>query len=111
MEIGQVVIEEPAVHGAGDTGVVHHDVQTAEFLDGGSHQRPNLFRIGDVRAMEDSAAAQRGGQGLSPGGLDVGDDDPRALGQEPFHRGTSDARGPPGDDGYFTGEFVNHTTS
>ena len=43
--------------------------------------------------------------------FNVGDDDPRALGDKPLYRGATDARGPAGNDGYFAIQFVDHTKS
>ena len=90
VEIGQIVVEESAVHGSGDTGVVHHDVQTAEFLDGSGHQCPDLFGIGDVRPPKESVRPQRCRQGLAFVGFDVGDDNPRALGRKPLYHAAAD---------------------
>jgi hypothetical protein len=92
VEIGQIVVEEPAVHGSGDTGVVHHDVQAAEFFDGSGHQSPDLLRIGDVRLAEESIRPQRFHQRLTLVGFDVGDDNP-------LYRAAADTRGTAGDGG------------
>ena len=59
------------------------------------------------KASAPSAAASC----LTPVGLDVGDDDPRALGHKPLHYAATDARGPAGDDGDLAIQFVDHTTS
>src|SRR5262249_54893328 len=110
VEIGQVVVEQSAQR-ARYPGVVHHDVQAAEFLDGGSHHGPDLFGVGDVRPAEQCGGAQPGGQLLSPVGLDVGDDDPGPLVHKAFHDSATDAGGPTGDDGDLAVQFVDHTTS
>jgi hypothetical protein len=86
-------------------------VQTGEFLDGSGYQRPDLFGIGDVRPLEEGIRAQRCGQRLTAVLFDVGDDHPRALGDEPLRYTATDAGGAAGDDGYLAGQFVDHTTS
>jgi hypothetical protein len=103
MKIGQVVIEERAERGARNSGIVHHDVQTAEFFDSTSDQRANLFGVGDICRLEKDVGAQRGGQRLTAVGFDAADDDPRALGHKPFHRGMTNTGRAAGDDGYFAG--------
>ena len=110
MKIGQIVVEQSAQR-AGNPSVVHHDVQTAEFLDGRRHQCPDLCGIGNVRPAKKSAGAERGGQLLSPVGLDIGDDDPGSLGRKPFHDSATDTRGATGDDGDLAIQFVDHRTS
>jgi hypothetical protein len=78
-------------------------MQTAEFLDGCSYQRPDLFRIGDIGTPKQSISAQRCRQSFTPVLFDVGNDDPRALGDKPLHRASPDAGSAAGHDGDFAG--------
>ena len=110
MEIGQVVVEQ-FPQGARNPGVVHHDVQTAERLDGTGDQRSHLLGIGDVGLPEDGPGAQRCRQRRTPLVLDIGDDDTRALRDKPFHEAASDAGRAAGDDGDLAIKFVDHLTS
>ena len=72
-------------------------------------QRADLFGVGDIRRLEEGVGAQRGGQCLGVIGVDVGDDDPRALGHKPLHRATTNTGRATGNDRYFAGKFVDHT--
>src|SRR5690606_28196088 len=60
LEVGEVVVQEAAVHGAGDARVVAHDVQAAEGGDGVIDQGRDLFRVGHVDPAEDGRAAVPG---------------------------------------------------
>ena len=81
VEVAEVVVQE-AGHRAGDAGVVRHHVQPTEPLDGEVDQRLHLVGVGDVGLLERGGVAERGGQRLAGVGVDVGDDDPGALGDE-----------------------------
>ena len=72
---------------------------------------PDLFRIGDVCPAEQSVGAERCGQRFTHVRLNVGDDDPCALGHKLLHRAAPDTGSTAGDDGYLAGQFVDHTTS
>ena len=52
VKIGEVVVEEAAVHRARHPGVVDHDVQAAEALDGRRHQPADLVDVGHVGVDE-----------------------------------------------------------
>ena len=43
-----------------DAGVVHHDVQPAELLDGRVHQRRHLLFVAHVHRLRDDTTALRG---------------------------------------------------
>lgn len=85
--------------GAGERGVVDHDVERAEARDGQRHQRLDLAEVGHVAALEKRGPAGFGDDlvgGLAaclrPGG-DVADDDVGALaGEEAGDRATDAAR-------------------
>ena len=111
VEIAQAVVQESAVQGARNSGIVDHDVQSAEFLDGCGYQRPDLFRIGDVRPPKQRAGTQRCRKGFAVVLVEVGNDDPRALGDKTLHRATPDSGTTASDDGDFAGQFIDHTTS
>src|SRR5262249_39956326 len=83
IEVGEVVVEEPLVRGA-DARVVTHDVEAAEArhrgVDGGLH----LLGVGDVDRLENGRVAQLLGEGGAAVGVHVGDDNVRALLDEPL---------------------------
>ena len=81
VEVGEVVVEEAAARAA-DPGVVAHDVEPAEALDREVDGRLHLVGVGDVGLLERGRVAELGGQRLAALGVDVGDDDPRAFGDE-----------------------------
>jgi hypothetical protein len=111
VKIGQIVIEETAMHLARDPGVVHHHVQTAELLDGRCHQRAGLFGIGYVGRPKESIRAQPRGKGFAAVDFDIGDDDAPALGHKSLDHAATQTRCPACDDGYLARKFVDHTTS
>ena len=86
----EVVVQE-ADHRAGHAGVVGHHVQAAEALDGEVDQRLHLVGVGDVGLLERRDIAERRGERLAGVGVDVGDDDPRALLDEALDQRPPDA--------------------
>ena len=108
MEVGEVVVEEAAMHLAGDSGVVHHHVEPAEGFDGTCDQRTDLLGVGDVGQPEDRVAAQFGGELFTSVALDVGDHHPRALRHEPLDDPGADAGGAAGDDRDLADQFIDH---
>ena len=94
VEVAQVVVQE-AGHRAGDAGVVRHDVQAAEVLDGEVDQRLHLVGVGDVGLLERGDVAELAGERLPGVDVDVGDDDPRALLDEALARWRGRCRSPP----------------
>ena len=78
VEVGEVVVEEAAAPAA-DPGVVAHDVEPAELLDREVDDRLHLVGVGDVGLLERGRRAELRGQRLAALGVDVGDDDLRAL--------------------------------
>src|SRR6202012_1977891 len=108
LEVGQVVVEEAAMHLARGPGVVHHDVEPAEGLDGSRDQGPDLFGVRDVGQTENHVAAQLGGQLFTTLTLDVGDHHSRALGQELLDDSGADAGGTSGDDLDLVEQFIAH---
>ncbi len=108
MEIGQVVVEEPVVHGSGDAGVVDHDVQSAEPLDGQLDQCAHLVRVGDVGDPKDHLRTQLSGQRLTPFAIHVGDHDARPLVEKSLGDPAADTRCASGDDCHLAGQLVAH---
>ena len=114
VEVAQAVVEESAVRGARNSGIVDHDVQSAEFLDGCGYQRLDLSRLGDVRPPKQRARTQRCRKGFAVVLVELGrgtEDDPRTLGDKPLHRASPDSGRTGSDDGDFAGQFIDHTTS
>ena len=96
------------MHLARDSGVVHHDVEPAEGLDGSRDQRTDLFGVRDVGRPENHVAAQLAGQLFTTLTLDVGDHHPRALRQELLDDSGADAGGTSGDDRDLAEQFIDH---
>ena len=96
------------MHPAGDPGVVHHHIEPTEGFDRTCDQRADLFGVGDVGQPEHRIGAQHGGEIFTPIALDVGDDNPRALGQELLHDSGADAGGTSGDDRDLAEQFIDH---
>ena len=93
-----VEVEEVAL--LDDAGIVHEDVDVAEFVEGRGHQIVNMQAIGDVAGGEpDLAQAFQVGNGGRAGLLvDVGDDDPGTFLKKTACYGQANAVGAAGDD-------------
>ena len=77
-------------------GVVHHDVQAAEALDGGVDERLHLVGVGDVGLAERRRRHPAPRPRLSPASASMSAiDDPGALGGEPLDHRPTDAAAPP----------------
>ena len=97
VEVGEVVVDE-AVELAADPRVVEHDVEAAELLDREVDRRLHVVGVAHVDALERDRVAQLGGELLTASFVDVGDDDPCVLGDEPLDGRLAEAAGSAGDD-------------
>ena len=94
-----------------DAGVVDHDVEPAEGVDGGLDEPFEVLHLADVGLDADRLVAQRGDlllqllRGLLVG--DVVDDDVGAVLGEGEHDGLADAAVAAGDDGDLAGECAH----
>ena len=80
-EVGEVVWQE-SFELAADAGVVEHDVQTAEAVDGVVDQRLNLVCVAHIGLLEGDRFADFSGHLLAVVHVDVGDHDLRSLRHE-----------------------------
>ena len=99
-------------HGAArtDTGVVAHDVERAELLDGARGQRIHGGSLGHVGANREHLGAARAdllGGDLERVVLDVGHHHAHALRRESIRQRPADAAGRAGDDGDLPLELVH----
>ncbi len=91
---------------SGDAGVVDHDVQTAEALDRGGHQRVDLVGVGHIAAhgQRHFVAAELFGRRLGRTEVQIAQHHARTLGDEPLRDGESQALRTARDDGGLTGQ-------
>ena len=78
----------------GVAGIVDDDVETAEGFDGGVDEAIGEARFGDAAVDRDGFAARRpdfGSHGVARLGVEIVDDDARALAREFQRDGASDA--------------------
>ena len=99
---------------AADTGVVAHQMDVAEVLEGGRRQRRHVGRHADVGGHGEHVGARR--RELLAGAVEhrplhVGDDDAHPLGGEALGHRQADARCPTRDHGDLAGEISHQTRS
>ena len=68
--------------GAGNAGVVVHDLEHSEPLDGKAHEHLHISRIGHVSAPKGHRIAKRRSDGLTLRGVDVSENYPRPFSRE-----------------------------
>ena len=99
------------MHLAGDPGVVDHDVQAAEALDGRGDEPGDLFGLRDVGGHEQRPIPVPVGQRLTALGVDVAERHGRTLGQEALDDAGPETRRPTRDDRDLACQFVAHDGS
>jgi hypothetical protein len=86
-------------HDAHNAGVVHHDVEAAEPIDGKIDGARHISLVGNIEPHRDSRItklARRHGRQVK---LEVGHDHPSSFGDESASRGGPDAAGSASNDG------------
>jgi len=91
-EIAEIDGDEVSRQAVADAGIVEHDVQPAEMVDGAVDQRLDLVALRDVGLLEDHVGAELIGQRLPAGFVPVGDGDLGALLDEQLDRGPGRCR-------------------
>ena len=104
-EVVEVVRQEP-LERAADPGVVEHDVQSAEPIDGEVDERLNLVGVAHIRPLKGRCLTEFRGEFLAAIRIDVGDHDARTFGDEQLGRRPADAAGTPGDDRHLPRELL-----
>ena len=96
-----------------DAGIRDKDVETPVVLDGG---RDHPLRVVGIRDIADDGRAlgptriEISAKSVQPDGVDVGRDEPGALGREQVRGRPADALGSAGDDGRLPGEPAHLAT-
>ena len=65
-----------------DPGIVEHDVQASEALEGEGHHRHDLVGLAHIGMSKGGLLPEIGHERLPPISVDVGDHDPGALGEK-----------------------------
>jgi hypothetical protein len=104
-EVLEVVRQEP-FEIAADTGVVEHDVQAPEAVDGKVHQCLHLVRIAHIGLLEGGRITDASGGLLTLVHVDIRDDDVRSFHHQHLGGRPTDAAGTTGHDRHLPGEFL-----